>query len=60
MFSMSGQPKKMAVKTDAILPGATIGCLGGGQLGRMFMNKTRDDGNEDGEGQPQMAFADCR
>jgi len=44
MFSMSGQAKKMPVKTDAILPGATIGCLGGGQLGRMFALSARKMG----------------
>src|ERR1700677_4223573 len=29
------------MKTDPILPGSTIGCLGGGQLGRMFALSAR-------------------
>ena len=41
---MTGLPKKMTVKTEAILPGATIGCLGGGQLGRMFALAARKMG----------------
>jgi 5-(carboxyamino)imidazole ribonucleotide synthase len=32
------------MKTGAILPGATIGCLGGGQLGRMFALAARKMG----------------
>jgi 5-(carboxyamino)imidazole ribonucleotide synthase len=32
------------MKTRAILPGATIGCLGGGQLGRMFALAARKMG----------------
>jgi 5-(carboxyamino)imidazole ribonucleotide synthase len=32
------------MKTDAILPGSTIGCLGGGQLGRMFALAARKMG----------------
>jgi 5-(carboxyamino)imidazole ribonucleotide synthase len=32
------------MKTDPILPGATIGCLGGGQLGRMFALAARKMG----------------
>src|ERR1700735_903419 len=32
------------IKTDPILPGATIGCLGGGQLGRMFALAARKMG----------------
>jgi len=43
-FSMTGQPSKMTTKPDAILPGATIGCLGGGQLGRMFALAARKMG----------------
>src|SRR5260221_13800674 len=32
------------MKTEAILPGSTIGCLGGGQLGRMFAIAARKMG----------------
>jgi len=32
------------MKTDPILPGSTIGCLGGGQLGRMFALAARKMG----------------
>src|SRR5260221_12322810 len=32
------------MKTEAILPGSTIGCLGGGQLGRMFALAARKMG----------------
>ena len=41
---MTGFPKTQPVKTKAILPGATIGCLGGGQLGRMFALAARKMG----------------
>jgi 5-(carboxyamino)imidazole ribonucleotide synthase len=34
----------MVMKTEPILPGATIGCLGGGQLGRMFALAARKMG----------------
>jgi hypothetical protein len=44
MFSMPGQLKKTPAKPEAILPGATIGCLGGGQLGRMFALSARKMG----------------
>ncbi len=44
MLHMTGQPKKTPTRTDAILPGATIGCLGGGQLGRMFALAARKMG----------------
>ena len=32
------------MSTDPILPGSTIGCLGGGQLGRMFALAARKMG----------------
>ena len=32
------------MKTEPILPGSTIGCLGGGQLGRMFALAARKMG----------------
>ena len=44
MLHMTGKPRKTTTKTDAILPGATIGCLGGGQLGRMFALAARKMG----------------
>src|ERR1700744_6601320 len=44
MFSMPGQPKKTPTKPEPILPGSTIGCLGGGQLGRMFALAARKMG----------------
>jgi 5-(carboxyamino)imidazole ribonucleotide synthase len=44
MLHMTGLPKKSNATTDAILPGATIGCLGGGQLGRMFALAARKMG----------------
>jgi 5-(carboxyamino)imidazole ribonucleotide synthase len=44
MLSMTGLPKKSDAKTEAILPGSTIGCLGGGQLGRMFALAARKMG----------------
>jgi 5-(carboxyamino)imidazole ribonucleotide synthase len=44
MLRMTVTPKKTTTKADAILPGATIGCLGGGQLGRMFALAARKMG----------------
>src|ERR1700730_9462850 len=40
----SNQPQTARSKTQCILPGSTIGILGGGQLGRMIALKAREMG----------------
>jgi 5-(carboxyamino)imidazole ribonucleotide synthase len=43
-FSMTGPKLMQPTGAAAILPGSTIGCLGGGQLGRMFALAARKMG----------------